>query len=86
MATTMLQMGERSLTLVDTDETSPAKTLDERLQESDREISEAWVALNKRSMLIGWQGYFIKRNAGWERLGYADEKHYRSAKGIGRST
>jgi hypothetical protein len=87
METTVFQLEEHPehpLMLVEKSE--PAKTLDERLQESDREISEAWVALNKRSMLIGWQGYFIKRNNGWERLGYADEKHYRSARGIGRST
>jgi hypothetical protein len=89
MATTAFQMdehAEHSLMLVDTEEASPVKTLDEQLQESDQEISESWVALNKRSMLIGWQGYFIKRHNGWERLGYADEKHYRSSKGIGRST
>lgn len=61
-------------------------SLDEQLRESDRNISEAWVGLVKRSMVIGWDGYFIKRHDGWQRLDYADEKHYRSSKGIGRST
>jgi len=60
-------------TMLLTEETAPAKSLDEQLHESDRAITESWVALNKRSMLIGWEGYFIKRNNGWERLGYADE-------------
>jgi len=65
---------------------APVKSLDERLHESDQTITESWVALNKRSMLIGWEGYFIKHNNGWERLGYPDEKSYRASKGIGRST
>jgi hypothetical protein len=60
--------------------------LDERLLQADRNISEAWIGLTKRSMLIGWEGAFIKRYNGWERLGYMDEKHYRADKGIGRST
>jgi hypothetical protein len=67
-------------------EVMPRMSLDEQLRESDRDISEAWIGLVKRSMVIGWDGYFIKRNDGWQRLGYADEKHYRSSKGIGRST
>jgi hypothetical protein len=60
--------------------------LDNRLKEADLNISESWVSLNKRSMLIGWEGYFIKSHNGWARLGYADEQHYRSTKGIARST
>jgi hypothetical protein len=73
-------------TMLLTEETAPAKSLDEQLHESDRAITESWVALNKRSMLIGWEGYFIKRNNGWERLGYADEMSYRLAKGIKHAT
>ena len=67
-------------------EVMPRMSLDERLRESDQNIGEAWGGLVKRSMIIGWEGYFIKRHDGWQRLGYADEKHYRSCKGIGRST
>jgi hypothetical protein len=67
-------------------EVLPRASLDEQLRICDQEIVEAWVGLVKRSMVIGWDGYFIKRHDGWQRLGYADEKHYRSSKGIGRST
>lgn len=67
-------------------EVMPRMSLDEQLRECDRNICEAWVGLVKRSMVIGWDGYFIKRHDGWQRLGYVDEKHYRSSKGIGRST
>jgi hypothetical protein len=86
MGTEAFQANEHALMLVNTDGIAPVKSLDERLHESDRAITESWVALNKRSMLIGWEGYFIKRYNGWERLGYPDEKSYRASKGIGRST
>ena len=58
----------------------------EQLRESDRRISENNGRFNKVSMEIGWDGYFIKRHDGWRVLGYEGEKHYRSSKGIGRST
>jgi hypothetical protein len=60
--------------------------LNEKLKQSDQAISEAWVGLTKQSLLIGWEGHFIKRHNGWERLGFADEKSYRASKGIARST
>jgi hypothetical protein len=70
-------------------ETPDEMSLDQQLRESDRTLVDAWVGLTKRSMLIGWEGAFIKRHNGWQRLGYADEKHYRAtrvANGIARST
>lgn len=60
--------------------------LQQQLEEADARISAHWNGLNKLSMGIGWDGYFIKRHDGWRRLHFEDEKHYRRAKGIGRST
>ncbi len=71
--------------LLDTMEVEPS-ALDEQLKNAERDIDDAWVGLTKRSMLLGWQGSFIKRKNGWQRLGYEDEKDFRSRKGIGRST
>ncbi len=56
------------------------------LREADRRITENSRKLNKLSMEIGWDGYFIKRQMGWWALGYEGESHYRRAKDIGRST
>ncbi len=61
-------------------------SLQQELEEADVRISAHWDGLNKLTMGIGWDGWFIKRNDGWKRLGFEDEKHYRKAKGIGRST
>ncbi len=58
----------------------------EQLRQSDSRISENWTSMNKISMGIGWDGYFIKKNEGWRALGYENEKHYRRMKGIARST
>jgi hypothetical protein len=58
----------------------------QQLRESDRRLSEAGRRFNKSSMEIGWDGFFIKSHYGWQRLGYEDEKQYREAKKIGRST
>lgn len=66
------------------DETS--RQLDEQLREADQRISDNGGRLNKASMEVGWDGYFIRCHNGWQRLGYRDEKHYREARGIGRST
>jgi len=61
-------------------------SLQQQLEECDARISAHWDGLNKLTMGIGWDGYFIKRHNGWKRLGFEDEKHYRKAKGVGRST
>jgi hypothetical protein len=58
----------------------------ERALRSDRCIREAWTKLSKRSMEIGWEGSFLKQHSLWPLLGYASEKDYRAAAGIGRST
>jgi hypothetical protein len=58
----------------------------EQLRLADSRISTNWGSLNKTTMAIGWDGYFIKRHEGWRALGYENEKHYRRVKGIGRST
>jgi hypothetical protein len=64
----------------------PDSELLEQLKESERRISANWGGLNKMTMAIGWDGYFIKRHDGWRLLGYEDEKHFRKVKGIKRST
>ena len=58
----------------------------EKLREAELRISDNRGRLNKASMEIGWDGYFIKRNNGWRLLGYEDEKQFRRSKGVGRST
>jgi len=56
------------------------------LQEADRQLTEAVTSLQKSSMKVGWYGRIVKLSNGFEALGYADEKAYRAAKGVGRST
>lgn len=58
----------------------------EQLREADRRLTHNGSRFNKISMEIGWDGYLIKRHEGWRWLGYDDEKQYREAKKIGRST
>lgn len=62
------------------------RPLRELVLESDRAIRQAWGKLSKRSMEIGYEGAFLKRNDAWHLLGAIDEKAYRAAVGVGRST
>lgn len=56
------------------------------LREADRRLTQNGGRFNRISMEIGWDGYLIKRHEGWRWLDYDDEKQYREAKRIGRST
>jgi len=49
-------------------------------------LHEAWSGMRKNSMVIGWEGNFIKRHNGFAALGYADEAQYYRSVGMGRST
>ena len=56
------------------------------LLEADQRLHEAWSGMRKNSMVIGWEGNFIKRHNGFAALGYADEAQYYRTVGMSRST
>jgi hypothetical protein len=55
-------------------------------QKSDFIIRESDVALNKRSMQIGWHGAFLKSNNLFKYVGYEDEDAYKDSLKVGKST
>lgn len=60
-------------------------TLAESMRRSFQRICAADHALRKASMVIGWEGAFLKRNEGWRYLDFADEHAMRAAAGVSRS-
>jgi hypothetical protein len=56
------------------------------LLEADQRLHEAWSGMRKNSMIIGWEGFFIKSRNGFAELGYANEAQYYRSVGMGRST
>jgi hypothetical protein len=55
-------------------------------QKSDFIIRESDVALNKRSMQIGWHGAFLKNNNLFKYVGYENEDSYKKSLKVGKST
>lgn len=57
--------------------------------EADSQIRSAWKVesgRNRRSMVIGWHAYRLKKKDQWQSNGYADEAAYRDAVGISSVT